>query len=154
MLASVMPHTHGNNAEAQLTLRSQLADLALVWPWVDALAIENKIPDNTRFGIDLCLEEALSNVIRHGYRGEPDHSITVNFTVDEITGLTFTIEDQAPPFAPVEPPELQETRSLEEITPGGQGIRLMLRFARTLVYEQLPNGNRLTLGFPRPQTSA
>jgi anti-sigma regulatory factor (Ser/Thr protein kinase) len=149
MLATVMPQIPGHNAEAQLTLRSELADLARVPPWVEALAIENAIADTTRFAIDLCLEEALSNVIRHGYREQPDHAITVNFTVDEVTGLTFTIEDQAPPFAPVEPTEPQETRTLEEITPGGQGIRLMLRFARTLVYEQLPGGNRLTMGFPR-----
>lgn len=69
--------------------------------------------------------------------------------MDEVTGLTFTIEDQAPPFAPVELTEPQEAHTLEEIAPGGQGIRLMLRFAGTLVYEQLPGGNCLTIGFPR-----
>jgi anti-sigma regulatory factor (Ser/Thr protein kinase) len=37
--------------------------------------------------------------------------------------------------------------SIEEIEPGGLGIQLMKKFATTLRYEQLAQGNRLTLGF-------
>ena len=75
-----MPETYAHKADARLTLTSRLADLALVRPWVDALAVEHALPQDTVFAIHLCLEEALSNIIRHGYGGEPNHAITIEIT--------------------------------------------------------------------------
>jgi RNA polymerase sigma factor (sigma-70 family) len=37
--------------------------------------------------------------------------------------------------------------SLEEITVGGQGVRLLRRFADALEYQATPTGNRLSIGF-------
>jgi serine/threonine-protein kinase RsbW len=145
-----MPETYAHKADARLTLTSRLADLALVRPWVDALAVEHALPQDTVFAIHLCLEEALSNIIRHGYGGEPNHAITIDFTSSGKSALTFIIEDSAPPFRPIEPAEAQQApapTSLDELIPGGQGIRLMRRFAGSLAWETLPHGNRLTIGF-------
>jgi serine/threonine-protein kinase RsbW len=145
-----MPEIHEQKAGARLTLKSRLQDLALVWPWVEALALEYSIPDNTQFAINLCLEEALSNVIRHGYAGQPDYTITIDCTPAEEGWLTFIVEDSAPPFAPCEFADSDAAAvpaSIEDAKPGGNGIALMRRFAGTLRWERLPTGNRLTLGF-------
>ena len=72
-----MPEMPANKTESRLTLRSRLQDLALVWPWVQALALDYAIQPDSQFAINLCLEEALSNVIRHGYAGQADQAITV-----------------------------------------------------------------------------
>ncbi|MGO9317677.1 MAG: ATP-binding protein [Terracidiphilus sp.] len=141
-----MPGKCAHKAATRLTLKSQLAELSRVWPWVDALAAEFEIPGETHDAINLCLEEALSNIIRHGYRGQPDHAITIDF-ISLGTSLTFTIEDQAPHFAPTEPVDLRAATSIEEYRPGGLGVQLMQRFAGTLQWEPLPQGNRLTIGF-------
>ena len=145
---------HANKAESRLTLRSQLQDLALVWPWVQALALDFAIPPESQFAINLCLEEALSNVIRHGYADQPDQAITVDCTPTADNWLTFIVEDSAPPFAPADsdPATAQDSRvqsptSLEDVEPGGQGITLMRHFAATVAWEPLPQGNRLKLGF-------
>lgn len=114
--------------------------------WVDALVAEYAIPEETHFAINLCLEEALSNIICHGYRGLPDHSITIDFTSNG-KSLTFTVEDQASHFLPVEPTDSRPAASLEEFRPGGLGLQLMRRFAGTLAWEPLQHGNRLTIGF-------
>jgi anti-sigma regulatory factor (Ser/Thr protein kinase) len=53
-----------------LTLRSELVEVARVPPWVEKLAARHALPERTQFAMDLCLEEAISNVIRHGYSGE------------------------------------------------------------------------------------
>jgi anti-sigma regulatory factor (Ser/Thr protein kinase) len=144
-----MTENLAHKAETRLTLESRLADLARVWPWVDELAAEYGIPADTRYAIDLCLEEALSNIIRHGYAGEPGHDIAICFTPRGENGLTFSIRDHAPPFAPGEPAESWEApASIDQIEAGGQGIRLMRKFAGALAYEQLPDGNRLTISFP------
>jgi anti-sigma regulatory factor (Ser/Thr protein kinase) len=149
-----MPEMHAHKPESRLTLKSQLSDLALVWPWVEALALEHAIPANTQYAINLCLEEALSNVIRHGYAGEPNHAITVDCTRTGENGLTFIVEDSAPHFEPADSdpgtaPDFTAVTpaSIEDITPGGHGITLMRHFAGTLAWEPLPKGNRLKLGF-------
>jgi anti-sigma regulatory factor (Ser/Thr protein kinase) len=141
-----MPGKNVHKAEARLTLKSQLAELSRVWPWVDSLAAKYDLSGETHYAINLCLEEALSNIIRHGYRGQPDHAITIDFTSTG-TSLTFTIEDQAPHFVPAEPTEARPATSIEEYLPGGLGVRLMRRFAGTLHWKPLPRGNRLTIGF-------
>lgn len=148
-----MPQILKQEAEARLALRSQLADLTLVSPWVEALAAKHGILGETRFAIDLCLEEALSNIIRHGYQGEPGHAIEVTFIAGAGGGLVFTVEDHAPPFAPGEDEEpFNAPASIEELQPGGRGIQLMRRFAGSLKWERLADGNRLTIAFPSQPT--
>jgi anti-sigma regulatory factor (Ser/Thr protein kinase) len=143
-----MAETETESTETRLQLRSRLGDLALVVPWLDSVLAPYDIPGNTRFGIELCLEEAISNIIRHGYGGGADHGISLDFAGNDKAGLTFTVEDSARHFAPEEQAEVGPSpQSIEEIRPGGLGIQLMRKFATTLRYEQLGQGNRLTLGF-------
>jgi len=138
----------------RLTLQSRLEDLPQVWQWVEELSAQYSIPAQTQFAIQLCLEEALSNIIRHGYGGEPIHTITVDCVPAEAGKLLLRIEDQASPFDPLdsslaEAPPLPS--SIDGFPAGGQGIRFLHRFAGTLTYERIESGNRsfnrLTMGF-------
>jgi anti-sigma regulatory factor (Ser/Thr protein kinase) len=96
--------------------------------------------------MNLCLEEALSNIMRHGYRSEGNRPITVYLTNPESGYLVFVVEDEAPQFNLLNQPELPPLNPFSGQL-GGQGIRLMRRFADTLDYDALPNGNRLRIGF-------
>ncbi|MGD0345385.1 MAG: ATP-binding protein [Terracidiphilus sp.] len=144
-----MPATNPSWPQPRLTLQSQLEDLTLVWPWVQALADRYSISAQTLFAIELCLEEALSNIVRYGYRGQENQSITVDYTLGA-GELVFTIQDHAPhfdPFAHFATGQAPPPTTIDELRPGGQGIRLMRKFASRLDYQPLPNGNRLTLAF-------
>ena len=148
-----MPAKDTAKPAPRLTLKSQLDDMALLWPWVEALVAEYSIPADTAFAVHLCLEEAISNVIRHGYGGEPDHSLTIDFAQPEAHRVVFTIEDQAPPFDPLVPSLIEEPAAPspeDYLRPGGRGILLLRKFAGTLAYERLAGGNRLTVGFVLP----
>ena len=143
---------------SRLTLKGQLDDMALLWPWVEALIAQFNIPSDTAFAIHLCLEEAISNVIRHGYNGDPGHTLTVDCASPNAHEVVFTIEDQAPPFDPLQPEhieELVEPSPEDFLRPGGRGILLMRKFASTIAYERVKSsngdGNRLTIGFVLPQ---
>ncbi|HEX4285323.1 MAG TPA: ATP-binding protein [Terracidiphilus sp.] len=139
------PRPHDVRRTLQLT--SSLDELARVAGWIGELAAEFDIEDETRFAIELCLEEVLSNIVRHGYRNQAGSAITVDFECAD-RSLLFVVEDNAPPFAPLEPADaIAET--LEAITPGGQGLRLLYRFAGAVRYERLVDGNRLTIEFAR-----
>jgi serine/threonine-protein kinase RsbW len=141
-----------DNSQDRLELDSQLAELSRVQPWIEAVADRHGVAEDIRFAMQLCVEEALANIVLHGYRSEPGHPIVLRTLVSAGT-LFFAIDDQGPPFAPDEPGSQNpgtEPVSLESIEPGGNGIRLLYRFAGSLSYERLADGNRLTIGFPVP----
>ena len=139
---------NGNDTDGErLNLRSRISELMHLHPWIERLASRYKIPANTQFAMKLCLEEAVSNIIRHGYAGDPDHSIVIRFTSPREDYFVFVVEDEAPHFNPVELPELPPLSSLEDIAVGGQGVRLLRRFAGALEYQATPAGNRLSIGF-------
>jgi serine/threonine-protein kinase RsbW len=131
----------------RLNLRSRMSDLTQLHPWIERLAARHSIPASTKFAMNLCLEEVLSNIIRHGYSGTPDHSIAIQFANPRKDYFVIVVEDEAPPFNPADAPELPALRSLEEIQLGGHGIRLLRRFADALEYQATPTGNRLSIGF-------
>jgi anti-sigma regulatory factor (Ser/Thr protein kinase) len=131
----------------QLTLQSRMSELAYIPPWIARLASRHAISASTEFAMNLCIEEALSNIIRHGYSGKPDHSIAVHFASPRENYFVFVVEDDAPPFNPVDSPELPPISSLDDIQVGGQGIRLLRRFASELKYQATSTGNRLSIGF-------
>jgi anti-sigma regulatory factor (Ser/Thr protein kinase) len=130
-----------------LNLKSRVSELAQIPPWIERLASRFSIPESTQFAMNLCLEEALSNVIWHGYSGKPDHSIAVHFASPGKDYFVFVVEDQAPPFNPVDSPELPSLNERENNDTGGQGIRLLRQFADSLEYQATPTGNRLSIGF-------
>ena len=145
-----MPGEAALTSEPRLTIHSRLEDIALLWPWVESIAEEHAAPAATRYAIHLCLEEALSNIVRHGYGGQPGRPIVVEFS-SAPGELVFSIEDEAPPFDPLAYSGDDAERapsSADQLPLGGQGIRLMRKFAGRLSYTRLAHGNRLSLRFP------
>ena len=131
----------------QLALQGVLSEIARIPIWIEDLAPRYSIPADLQNSINLCLEEAVSNVIRHGYCGEADRSVLVRFSNPRKNYFVFAVEDEALHFNPLDAPELSELGSHEDIRIGGQGIRFLRRFTDALEYEQMPIGNRLSMGF-------
>lgn len=136
-----------------LILKSRLSETNRVPPWIEKLASQHAIPDRTRYAMDLCLEEVLSNIIRHGYDNNVDGNITICCLTGRAGYISLVVDDEAPPFNPLGFQDSRFGRSAVDIPPGGQGIRLLKQFADTLEYEPRPKGNRLTIGFTCPGTS-
>jgi len=130
-----------------MTIQSRLSDIAPVSVWLDALALRHVIPKNIQFAMNLCLEEALSNIIRHGYDGADDRSIWVRFSRPDPSKFILTIDDEAPRFNPLELPEIEPNGRVGEIQVGGQGVRLIRAFADAVEYEPTASGNRLRMSF-------
>ena len=143
-----MQQTHAKNEQGRLTLSSRLGDLALVNPWVEALAAEHAIGADTMYAIELCLEEALSNIVRHGYKSAPDHTIELSFHRKGDAMLQFAIEDCAPHFDQTGPGRQPANEDIDYLLPGGHGMPLIRKFSSSVEWEPLPKGNRLTLTFP------
>lgn len=136
-----------DNVTQQLTIQGQLTELARVTQWVEILAKRHFISETTQFAIELCMEEVLANIILHGYGGNSDRSVTVRFFTPHRGCYVFEVEDEAPIFNPLAGEELPPINSDNETRIGGQGLRLLRRFASQLAYEARANGNRLSMVF-------
>jgi anti-sigma regulatory factor (Ser/Thr protein kinase) len=134
--------------EEQLTLRSQISDLAMVPPWVEHLASHYGISEETQYAMNLCLEEVLSNIIRHGYSNNPDCRIIVRYQSSQDKSSLLVVDDEAPLFNPLAADEMPVEDTLSGTRIGGLGIPLLRSFATRLEYEPTPAGNRLSMGFP------
>ena len=135
------------NVGEGLVLSSRISEIARVPGWIEQLALRYAIPPNIQFAMNLCLEEALSNCVRHGYAEETGHPMTVRFTMPKRGQLVLTVEDEAPHFNPLTAPGESPLKPDGDISVGGQGLRLIRQFSDKLEYEATPVGNRLTMMF-------
>lgn len=93
--------------------------------------------------VQLAVEEACNNIIRHGYRGsEGDIRVAVDFVAGS---LKVTIEDDAPQFDPTYFDKPDFTADLEKRPVGGLGIHLIRSMVDEMKYELQDGKNRLIL---------
>ena len=137
-----------------LVIRSGLGELARAAEWAETLAARLALPPLTGFAIQLCLEEALSNIVMHGVGGrhvQPPPPREIRLLLEVCGQAAFvTIEDPGPAFDPLQMAAPCRASNLEEVGIGGQGIHLMRQFAQDVAYERRDATNRLTLRFDLP----
>lgn len=107
----------------------------------------------TRQHVELVLEEALVNVIRHAYPGDaPERPVELSCLAGS-GELTLTLRDWGRPFDPVTggAPDADVAANLEadldSRIPGGLGLILIREMSRA-TYARRDGANELTLRFP------
>jgi anti-sigma regulatory factor (Ser/Thr protein kinase) len=90
------------------------------------------------------VDEAATNVIRHGYRGAPGViEVTAELLGDDIV---ITLEDDAPTYDPTRVAEPDLSVPPERRRPGGMGVHLMRLATDSMEHRPRPGGgNILTL---------
>jgi anti-sigma regulatory factor (Ser/Thr protein kinase) len=135
-----------SNLEAnRLELRGDLSGLRRLAGWIKAGA-QHELSDDTSFAVQLCLEEAVANIIMHGGVNGDRVEIAIELERDGGT-LVARIEDSGREFDPTQFPPPSVAKSLEEAKVGDLGIHLMRNFASDMHYERRDGRNRLTLRF-------
>ena len=125
-----------------------LADVDPVVAWADALAESGGLDDQVRYAIQVCLEEALANLIVHGVCAPGAKAISVTFEAAAPTA-TVTISDACAPFDVTT--QSGPESDMADMPLGGLGLRLLRSFATTMTYAALGERNVLTLTFaPAP----
>ena len=112
------------------------------------------VAQDARWRFQVVLDEILSNIVRHGYRGR-DGTISLTFG-QERDIITVDVVDQAPPFDPSQAPAPDTTSPLESRRPGGLGVRFAESLLDGLSYERRGEENhvRLTWRLPAPGAPA
>ena len=141
-----------NSEASRLVLRKDVAGLKRLAGWIEGFTQERTSPD-VSFAVQLCLEEAVANIIMYGARRDDPLEIAVELERNG-ENLVARIEDNGQQFDPTRAPPPVSARSLEEAKVGELGIHLMRSFATGMDYERRDGRNRLTLRFVEPPLSA
>ncbi|MSR33792.1 MAG: ATP-binding protein [Phycisphaerales bacterium] len=87
--------------------------------------------------IALAIDEALTNIIRHGYKNDPDSHIWISvWELQNPTGLRIQMDDLAPN---VELKKLKG-RELDDIRPGGLGVHLIYSLMDSVHFSRRTEG--------------
>jgi anti-sigma regulatory factor (Ser/Thr protein kinase) len=137
-----------------LVVRAEMPELARIASWADRLAAETGLPPATAFAIQICLEEAVTNVVRHGFAGrQPGTSDAIVLSLQRRDDAVIVeVRDAGLAFDPRSLPAPARGATVDEAVIGGQGVHLMRKFSQHMGYERLDGMNRLTFRFdlPRP----
>jgi anti-sigma regulatory factor (Ser/Thr protein kinase) len=122
------PGTVEAAAEAEAWIMSQSAALGL--------------GADTKYAINLCLEELFLNAVKHGRASQASISIWT-----EPDGVLVEFVDDGGPFDPSDAPAKKISGPMEDFEIGGFGTGLIQKFSRRLSYRRSDGYNRLLLEF-------
>lgn len=138
--------------------RGAITEITAATSWIESIAASLDLPERLVFGMQVCLEELMSNTIRYG--GEhffltkhlpemnPDQPISISVTINIFARrVIMTVEDDGRPFDAAQAPAKRVDRPLEQVQPGGLGIHLIKSFGSNIEYLRTETGNRVIVEF-------
>jgi anti-sigma regulatory factor (Ser/Thr protein kinase) len=128
-----------------LRVRNDLNELTRLAHWLNTCAEQHSIPEQTAQHVDLCIAEAVTNIMTHGFADEGTHEIALSLE-QQGKDVVLQIEDDGVAFDPTaaEPPPLA---TLDSTRIGGWGMRIVRRFSDEVRYRRIDGRNCLTLVF-------
>ncbi len=129
-----------------LEIRADAADVRSASQWLEREGGARAIPPDQIFRLDLCLNEALANVIEHG--GPEAMLVPVRLCLeagvsDDRAYATLMISDAGWAFNPLTATPKALPGLLAEASPGGLGLGLMRSFADEVSYDHREGRNCL-----------
>lgn len=129
--------------EAKLEVASAAVNCKKCRQFIEAWALTAGFPDLERGRIVLAADEAVTNVIRHTYKGAPDKPIVLSAEITD-GRLHLRLRDYGPPVDI----ETLKGRALEDIKPGGLGLHLLKSVFTVVEHHKQPDGNEWHLAKP------
>ncbi|MFM9957659.1 MAG: ATP-binding protein [Phycisphaerales bacterium] len=158
-----LDHVPPQPAHVELRLLSQPRYLCGARDAVASIARRCGFDEQTSGQLALAVDEALCNVIRHGYGDAPDKPILLRLwplNCDQVAGpaggIRIVIEDEA---RQVEPEQIK-SRDLADIRPGGLGVHIIKQIMSASKFEKRTGkqgGMRLIMSKvlePKPEAGA
>jgi len=128
----------------EFKLNSTLSALEKLSEALTNFGQRNGLASKVVHDLNLALEEIFTNIISYGYSDNREHEIKVRLSVQP-GEIRVTVEDDGRPFNPLEVPEPDTTKPLEERIVGGPGIYLVRKLMDGLEYKRQGNKNLLTI---------
>ena len=130
--------------QMSLTLKNDLSAIERMSQLLAEFGDRWHLPTKPLLDLNLAVEEVVANVISHGYEDHHEHQIAITISLEEAE-MTVEVEDDGRPFNPLEFPEPDLTRPLEERSLGGLGIHLIRNLTDRLDYRRQQGKNLLVM---------
>jgi anti-sigma regulatory factor (Ser/Thr protein kinase) len=136
--------------------KANVSEIASAASWIESIAASAGFADTQAFSMQVCLEELMSNIVRHGKERSGSQSswpsgsghLRIAIAIDaDADRITMTIEDNARPFDLGKAVAKKIDQPLDQLEPGGLGIHLIKSFSSAMEYQRTEHGNRVTVEF-------
>lgn len=129
--------------QVSLVITSDIGEIPAISSSLETLMREHTFPEEDILDTQLAVEEAITNIVMHGYGGTGGE-IGVFFTASR--GIVqIRLEDSASPFNPLTIPEPDLTGDVEDRRIGGLGIFLIRRVMDEIIYTYQDGKNILVM---------
>lgn len=126
-----------------LTIRSDINEIPRVSSALEAVMRNHGFPEEDILDTQLAVEEAVTNIILHGYRDAGGEILVLCRASRGI--VEIQLEDRATPFNPLSLPEPDLAGDIEDRKIGGLGIFLVRRVMDEILYRFEDGKNILVL---------
>lgn len=136
-----------DNEARRLAVRADADDVRVASAWLEQACGELQVPAQQVFRLDLCLNEALANIIAHG--GPSGREAPVLLTLEATPGNTgghaeLEVSDAGRAFNPLTGSARETPGTLAEATLGGVGLVIMSCYSDHIDYDFRDGRNHLT----------
>ena len=135
-------------AGVDLVIKNDSRELGRLAEAVDDFSERNELAVETRFELQLCLEELVLNVVNHGFDNPGQHDIRIGIELNDDDGrvLIVRVVDDGREFDPLtDTPAPDLDASLEDRAVGGLGVFLVRQIMDEVSYRREDGLNHLTL---------
>lgn len=125
-----------------LKLTADIGDLARIRDFVTERLTVIGVTAAAHDDVRLAVDEAVTNVLVHGYRGPGPVSLDLSADGRD---LVVQLADQAPPFDLESAPAVDLSPPVDRRSPGGLGLFLIRQSMDEVSQRSVESGNELTL---------
>jgi anti-sigma regulatory factor (Ser/Thr protein kinase) len=131
-------------SDLSFTLCNKRSEIARMFTLVEGFCQTNQVSEDDMFNVRLVLDEAVINVIVHGYDDAREHEITVALSLKEGL-LAVHVDDDGVAYNPLDAPAPRFDLPIEQRRIGGLGVHIMKTLARSVAYHREGGRNHLDI---------
>lgn len=131
--------------EIKLIIDSDLTNVSLIGITVNKICTQIPLNKIEAYQIELCVVEAVNNAIKHAYKNETGHDVTV-FIKLYLDRITFLVCDTGKTMELKQPADLKfDPADLENLPESGRGLFIIHQIMDEVTYETIEDRNVLTM---------
>ena len=135
------------NPIAEFSIPADSGGVRRASAWLETACIERGVPQSQISRLELCLNEALANVVSHSGKMDRSSPIRLRLNVHQnqsTNEVLVTISDSGAPFDPLSKPAKSRPKSLADAEPGGLGLIMIRHFSDKQDYRYVDGSNQLS----------
>ncbi len=129
----------------RLSITSDISNLSRVAEFVALAARESGLDERTTYNVQMAVDEAVTNVIQHAYRGAEDGRIRISCERQD-DEFVVEVQDFGKPFDPSKVPTPRVHGPLSRRSVGGLGVFFMKKLMDRVEFSRdATRGNRVRM---------